>query len=415
MSTAMNATGQHEFHPGAESLNAFAEQALGRRERAEVLEHLAVCPRCRQVVALAQEAASAEVVAAAAARGAAKRPRAWWRSWGLALAPAAALAATAAVAVYVHVRHVEQSAEMVKVEPRNVLQSEIAAANPAPQQRAEAAPGTPATGTKALKSARSGAAPGEVSQEPVAGTAMPAAGRMTGLESASEQAAPPSENSGQGFAGGGIAGVAQRGGAGFSRPEPGATASDKKQEQVEAEAPQRHLLAAKANTAASEPGVDNGAPGSANTKTAAISRQLLEEQSAAGTSFVQREKLSSGAFSAADMVHPIHLPSGLPAVSIAAAGHVMLAIDNAGTLFLRDDSGSAWEPVTKQWTGRAVTVRRQAPGSVSTEAAPAAEAETAGSAPANTSAAPPPATVFEILNDRGLAWVSTDGKNWIAQ
>ena len=60
-----------------------------------------------------------------------------------------------------------------------------------------------------------------------------------------------------------------------------------------------------------------------------------------------------------------HLPSGLPAVSIAAAGHVMLAIDNAGTLFLRDDSGSAWEPVTKQWTGRAVTVRRQAPGSVS--------------------------------------------------
>ena len=115
------------------------------------------------------------------------------------------------------------------------------------------------------------------------------------------------------------------------------------------------------------------------------------------------------------MVHPIHLPSGLPAVSIAAAGHVMLAIDNAGTLFLRDDSGSAWEPVTKQWDGP----RRDGAGgkrrAVSAPSAPAAEAETAGSAPANTSAAPPPATVFEILNDRGLAWVSTDGKNWIAQ
>ena len=184
---------------------------------------------------------------------------------------------------------------------------------------------------------------------------------------------------------------------------------------MEAEAPQRHLLAAKAKTTASEPGADNGAPGSANTEAVTVSRQLLEEQSAADTSFVQREKLSSGALSTTEMVHPIHLPSGLPAVSITAAGHLMLAIDNAGTLFLSDDSGSAWEPVTKQWTGRAVAVRRQAPGSGSTEAAPAAEAETAGSAPGNTSAAPPPATVFEILNDRGLAWVSTDGKNWIAQ
>ena len=411
----MSTTTQHEFHPGAESLNAFAEQALGRRERAEVLEHLAVCPRCRQVVALAQEAASAEVVAAAAARGAAKRPRAWWRSWGLALAPAAALAATAAVAVYVHVRHVEQSAEMVKVEPQNVTKSEIAAANPAPAQRAEAVPGAPATGTKVSKSARSGAARGEVPQEPVAETAMPAAGRMTGLESASEQAAPPSENSGQGFAGGGFAGVAQRGGADFSRQEPGATASDKKREQIEPEAAQRNLLAAKAKPTASEPGADNGAQGSANTEAAAVSQQLLEEQSAADTSFVQREKLSSGAFSTTEMVHPIHLPSGLPAVSIAAAGHLMLAIDKAGTLFLSDDSGSAWEPVTKQWTGRAVAVRRQAPVSGNTEAAPAAEAETAGNAPASTSAAPPPATVFEILNDHGLAWVSTDGKNWIVQ
>lgn len=411
----MSTTTQHEFHPGAESLNAFAEQALGRRERAEVLEHLAVCPRCRQVVALAQEAASAEVVAAAAARGAAKRPRAWWRSWGLALAPAAALAATATVLIVVHVRQVERSAAMAKVEPQSVTKSEMAAANPAQPERAEAAPGAPATGTKASKSAPSGAALGAVSQEPVAETAMPAAGRLDGLESASEQAAPPSEHSGQGFAGGGIAGVAQRGGAGFSRPEPGATASDKKREQIEPEAAQRHLLAAKAKTTASEPGVDNGAPGSANTEAVTVSRQLLEEQSAAGTSFVQREKLSSSAFSTTEMVHPIHLPSGLSAVSIAAAGHLMLAIDKAGALFLSDDSGSAWEPVTKQWTGRAVAVRRQAPGSVSTEAAPAAEAETAGSAPANTSAAPPPATVFEILNDRGLAWVSTDGKNWIAQ
>ncbi len=56
---AMTATSQHGFHPDAESLSAFAEQALGERERAEVLAHLAVCGRCRQVVALAREAADA--------------------------------------------------------------------------------------------------------------------------------------------------------------------------------------------------------------------------------------------------------------------------------------------------------------------------------------------------------------------
>ena len=52
---------QHEIHPDAERLSAFAEQALGERERGEVLEHLAVCGRCRQVVALAREAGEAEV------------------------------------------------------------------------------------------------------------------------------------------------------------------------------------------------------------------------------------------------------------------------------------------------------------------------------------------------------------------
>ena len=53
----MSARSQHGFHPGAESLSAFAEQALAERERAEVFAHLAVCGRCRRVVALAREAA----------------------------------------------------------------------------------------------------------------------------------------------------------------------------------------------------------------------------------------------------------------------------------------------------------------------------------------------------------------------
>jgi hypothetical protein len=41
-------------HPGPEMLAAFAEKALTERERSQVIQHLAVCTECRQVVVLAQ-------------------------------------------------------------------------------------------------------------------------------------------------------------------------------------------------------------------------------------------------------------------------------------------------------------------------------------------------------------------------
>jgi anti-sigma factor ChrR (cupin superfamily) len=54
MNPAMNVRDQHEMHPDAETLSAFTEQALNSKERGQVLEHLAACGRCRQVVALAR-------------------------------------------------------------------------------------------------------------------------------------------------------------------------------------------------------------------------------------------------------------------------------------------------------------------------------------------------------------------------
>jgi biopolymer transport protein ExbD len=56
-------------------------------------------------------------------------------------------------------------------------------------------------------------------------------------------------------------------------------------------------------------------------------------------------------------VNPHRLPSGLTAVSSATAQHLVLEIDQAGTLFLSKDSGVNWEQVSRQWTGRAVEVR----------------------------------------------------------
>src|SRR5205807_8034950 len=40
-------------HPGADLLTAVAEQALAKRERLHVLEHLAQCSECRDIVSLA--------------------------------------------------------------------------------------------------------------------------------------------------------------------------------------------------------------------------------------------------------------------------------------------------------------------------------------------------------------------------
>jgi hypothetical protein len=92
-------------------------------------------------------------------------------------------------------------------------------------------------------------------------------------------------------------------------------------------------------------------------------------------------------------VNSPRLPSGLAAVSRATAQHLTLEIDQAGTLFLSDDSGQHWEPVAQQWTGRAVEVRAKTVLSDST-------------APANG---------FELKNEAGSTWASVDGKTWTAQ
>jgi hypothetical protein len=94
-----------------------------------------------------------------------------------------------------------------------------------------------------------------------------------------------------------------------------------------------------------------------------------------------------------DRARPAALPSGLPAVSTASARGLTVTVDGAGALFVREDAGSGWESVTKQWSGRAVAVRLQV------SAAGAIASSSAGA-------------VFEIVNDQGKVWVSADGRNW---
>jgi len=73
------------WHPDAEQLTAFAEQALPRHERERTLAHLAVCGTCRATVFLAQQAAPE----AAPQRVPARRP--WFSGWNLVWPAVAAL------------------------------------------------------------------------------------------------------------------------------------------------------------------------------------------------------------------------------------------------------------------------------------------------------------------------------------
>jgi hypothetical protein len=106
---------------------------------------------------------------------------------------------------------------------------------------------------------------------------------------------------------------------------------------------------------------------------------------------------------------PIQLPDGLVSVSIAFRGHFLLAVDEAGALFLSEDRGVTWERIATQWTGRAVEVRRRV---ASNETAPSAQNGTTGNSSPDAGAASQPPVSFELSNDKNQTWVSTDGRTW---
>jgi hypothetical protein len=67
------------LHPDPNLLSAFAEQALSDRERTQVLDHLARCGECRDVVALATP--PTQPAAIVAGRDTVRVPKAPWFSW----------------------------------------------------------------------------------------------------------------------------------------------------------------------------------------------------------------------------------------------------------------------------------------------------------------------------------------------
>jgi len=407
----MNVTTHHEIHPGAEILSAFAEQVLSAKDRSAVLRHLAVCSRCREIVALTREAAGAEVEPA---RPGVVRPRAWWRSWGFVMAPAAAVAATAVIAIYVHQRDAERTAELAKLEQLHANENPPmlpqAPPQPPPEAAPAAAPHSAPTGPQ--KTDRTAVAKRTPIAEPDEMAAAPPPEGMNGLLPArggpvvnpdferrekNDEALPPT-------------GAAPD----DTMPNEAAAYDEERKKHVEEESEGRRQFAAKAPIPNSEGGSGHGTAGSSaasSTQPADVSAQQLETQPAPAAGSLQLHGLRS-MMDVATGPYAFHLPSGLPAVSITSADHRTLAVDEKGMLFVRENFGGTWEKVKRQWTGRAIVVRRHANGIDTTGAAPAPQ--TAGE-PSNSGEVSQPDTVFELVNDQSQVWVSVNGRIWTAK
>jgi hypothetical protein len=376
----MTTTIQHESHPDAESLGAFAEQALGERERGRILEHLAICERCRQVVALAASA----VEPASPAPDAARPSRSWWQGWGLALAPAAALAATVVFAVYLHLHRAGNSNQTAKVEtpvqiaPAAVPEAGLTAANQ----------------TKTLQPASTRSQPAERAPEP-AGTE----NKQTPAEPKSEEPAPVSNAAAQATLG---ESLSSAGGAASDKSLP-AVAEWQQEQQKAAIAPVRSF-ASKAAAPAKPHDLETNQLNNNSLTSASAGAAVYNNQA---TGFVTTEAAPAGRRRAKGKEAPaILLPGGLPAVSVASLGSLTAALDATGALYLRPAAGSSWQRIAQQWTGRAVIVRNTSTGIQENGEDATRSAKIVSLAPA---------AFLEIVNDRNQTWLSTDGKAWVAR
>jgi hypothetical protein len=136
----------------------------------------------------------------------------------------------------------------------------------------------------------------------------------------------------------------------------------------------------------------------------------LETESNASSEVIGGKAIGSLAAPTLKMKKQPSLPSHLPALSTISNTGQQLAIDTAGSLFRSEDAGVSWQPVPVQWTGRAVKLRLAPPPSTQSFAK-SANPVTATAA-AKPSPAAPAQACFELTNDMGIAWLSTDGQTW---
>jgi hypothetical protein len=408
----MTGVSQFESHPDAELLAAFAEQALGGQEHADVLAHLGLCDRCRQIVFLATDAALAEAAldstaepAAPASAAPVKLPRrrfAWLSDWRLAWMPATALALVVLTAVLIRI-HRGNPSDTARIEtppaPAVVVSN---TASSTAQNPPAATPKTPVQQTAKISP------PGARSPE-----AAPPTAPVVETKSIPPYLAP----AGQPATANQPAQFPTRSMWMEPAPQPRAAAAVDKGAVPPAQAATNSSLL---------PAADSSSPAAyAAYATRIGSGVTFDRDASAGLQNHSPELAAARRASATRLearkftlasVNPESLPNGAAPISLARGATRTLALDKTGSLYLSLDQGVSWKTVPAQWTGRAIAVRlRGNLLSGSSTASPntmkAARAQAATEAQPNSAIA---SELFEISNDQGQSWTSTDGFNWTA-
>lgn len=325
---------QFGYHPDADQISAFVEQALPMHERELLLNHLAVCPECRAIVTLSLP--EVQVPAQPAAPPDRRPERKSWRlGWLLALPLGGALAAAVLTFVYLY----PTPGTRVSNEPR------IADAQPAPRPNATAQPaGLPERqgAPESRKTAASGASAVSPAPFPGAVTAGHAIGGpiVTGRNFASlrTQSEQPSISTERSFAP--AAKAAPTSGAGVDSAV-----------SAFAREPAKPSEGAPQTFAANQPAPTGNSAAQAPLAPTKNASQTVEVQSAAQSMDTVSADLSNQEVAENELKTNRPLPSHLAILSSATLGKHIVAIDSAHNVFASKDSGKHWKQIPTAWQG----------------------------------------------------------------
>ncbi len=400
----INPTAQSGIHPDAESLSLFAEQLLPAPERDQILAHMATCVRCREVVFLAQHAASQDhpTTVADSAPAPTKQRTSWFNGWQWAWIPAVAFAGFVGFAVVQHFRQQAPETQLsAKLAPSDNLRKEE------PSNALPVSPAPLAQSNEELKQLKK-AKPSELRDDaaPASKDAerqfdeKKAADRRELAEGSADALIAVSPGVSGGSAHGTLSARAKNS---FGGP---AAANQLQQQNL----PQQNVAqntvqeSQKASADASnKPAMANTAPAS-TSQTAIVEADKLEKSAAPAPATSpqlssipltgQNYEITSAKTAGLSKAKTITLPSRLAALSVASDAARSIALDTAGAMFLSEDAGKHWQPIHAQWTGRALLVRTLP------AATPAAAMQNSQS------------IRFELVNDKQQTWISYDGKTW---